>query len=86
MPNHFPEITPKTPSRSGSLNLVAHEKTSGEHRFTWQPHGSQFTIVETVPGKRLCVRLKQPPELDRDKVLATMNFTPAWVEVFETMG
>lgn len=32
-------------------NLVGREKKTGEHRFTWQPHGSQFTIIEDVPEK-----------------------------------
>ncbi len=62
-------------------NIVAHDKRTGAHRFTWQPHGSQFTIVEEVPEKKLCIRLKQPPELDHEKVLATMNFDASWVEV-----
>lgn len=62
-------------------NLVAHEKRTGEHCFTWQPHGSQFTIVENVPDKKICIRLKQPPGLDRDKVLGTMNFDESWIEI-----
>jgi len=62
-------------------NLVAHEKASGTHAFTWQPHGSQFTIVETVPADRLRIRLRQPPPLDHDKVLGTFDFDPSWIEV-----
>lgn len=62
-------------------NLVAHEKGSADHRFTWQPHGSQFTIVEDVPDQKLCIRIKQPPGLDRDKVLSTMDFDPSWIQI-----
>jgi len=31
-------------------NLEGHNKTTGEHQFTWQPHGSQFTILRPVPA------------------------------------
>jgi hypothetical protein len=56
-------------------------KDSGEHHFTWQPHGSQFTIVETLPKSRLALRLKQPPPLDPNAVLATMKFDESWVQI-----
>jgi len=62
-------------------NLVAHHKESEFHTFTWQPHGSQFTILEEVPEEKLCIRLKQPPPLDHDKVLSTLHFDPSWVEI-----
>ena len=62
-------------------NLVGADKDTGEHRFTWQPHGSQFTIVEDVPEDRLAIRIKQPPPLDRDRVLETLDFDASWVEL-----
>lgn len=64
-------------------NLVGTEKNTGEHRFTWQPHGSQFTIVENVPEDRLAIRIKQPLPLDRDKVLGTLEFDDSWVELIK---
>ncbi len=30
-------------------NLEGYTKTDERHLFTWQPHGSQFTIIENVP-------------------------------------
>jgi hypothetical protein len=51
------------------------------HCFTWQPHGSQFTIVETVPENRLRIRVKAPPPLSRDVVLKEVGFDPSWVHV-----
>ena len=30
-------------------NLEGKEKSTNTHRFTWQPHGSQFTIIREVP-------------------------------------
>lgn len=60
-------------------NLVAHCKQSGEHTFTWQPHGSQFTIIEEVPEDRFAIQLKCPPPLDRDTVLNSIAFDRSWI-------
>ena len=68
-------------SWNANNNLVGKSKESDEHHFTWQSHGSQFTIVETLPENRLALRLKQPPPLDPDAVLATMNFDESWVQI-----
>ena len=53
----------------------------GQHKFTWQPHGAQFTIIEDVPADRLAIRIQQPPRLDRDAVLKAIDFDSSWVEV-----
>jgi hypothetical protein len=55
-------------------NLVGTHKKTGEHCFTWQPHGSQFTIVEDVPEKCLVIKIKQPKTLDKES-----NFKSTWV-------
>ncbi len=60
-------------------NLVGHSKATKEHRYTWQPHGSQFTIVEQVPDNRLAIGLRLPPPLDRDSALETIGFDPSWI-------
>ena len=62
-------------------NLEGYSKSSGEHLFTWQPHGSQFTIIENVPEDRLTVRVRKPPIVDSAKVLAGIGFDDSWVEV-----
>ncbi len=62
-------------------NLEGVEKSSGEHKFTWQPHGSQFTIIETVPQNGLIIRIKKPKKLDRGKVLKELGFDKSWVTV-----
>ena len=62
-------------------NLEGLDKVEKQHHFTWQPHGSQFTIIEEIPNDRLALRLRQPPALEPDAVLATMGFDPEWVEV-----
>jgi hypothetical protein len=62
-------------------NLEGHHRISGDHRFTWQPSGSQFTIIESVPSNRLTIRIKQPPKLDQDEVLKALNFDSSWIEI-----
>lgn len=62
-------------------NLVGTHKKTGEHRFTWQPHGSQFTIIEDVPKKALVIKIKQPKTLDKDQILKALGFEKSWVTV-----
>jgi len=62
-------------------NLVGKVKATNEHRFTWQPHGSQFTIVEIVPDKHLVIRIKQPEKLDKEVVLQALGFDKSWITV-----
>ena len=62
-------------------NLEGYSKLTDEHLFTWQPHGSQFTIIEHVPEKRLTIRVKKPPIVDSSKVLDGINFDDSWVEI-----
>lgn len=62
-------------------NLVGTDRKTSEHRFTWQPHGSQFTIIEDVPAKSLVIQIKQPPSLDKDKILDTLGFDNSWITV-----
>jgi hypothetical protein len=62
-------------------NLEGFVKDSKQHIFTWQPHGSQFTIIEKAPSDRLSIRIKKPPELDRDAFLEAIKFDASWVEI-----
>jgi hypothetical protein len=52
-----------------------------QHKFTWQPHGSQFTITENVPENRLRLRIKQPPIISKSDVLEKIKFDESWIEV-----
>ena len=67
-------------------NLVGFEIKSDEHRFTWQPHGSQFTIIEDVPEKSLIINIKQPKTLDKEKILTALGFDKSWVIVTHKQG
>ena len=62
-------------------NLVGTHKTSKEHCFTWQPHGSQFTIVEEVPERGLVIKIKQPPMLNKERILEALGFEKSWIKV-----
>lgn len=62
-------------------NLVGTHKKTGEHTFTWQPHGSQFTITEDVPPKSLVIKIKQPKTLNKDQILKALGFDKSWVTV-----
>ena len=62
-------------------NLEGFKKSSKIHKFTWQPHGSQFTIVEDVPPNRLFVQIKTPQKLDKQKVLDGIGFKDSWIIV-----
>lgn len=62
-------------------NLEGFTKSGDQHVFTWQPHGSQFTIIEQVPDDRLAIKIKEPPQLDRVSVLESIKSDDSWVEV-----
>lgn len=64
-------------------NLEGHGP-DGDHRFTWQPHGSQFTIVEPVPDVRHNISIHPPADLQPlvlEPLLEQMGFEPSWVTI-----
>lgn len=62
-------------------NLEGYNKNDHKKKFVWQPHGSQFTIIENVPDKSLIIKLKKPKELDKSKILDAIGFDNSWVTV-----
>jgi len=68
-------------SKNKQGNLEGFEKSIGTHRFTWQPHGSQFTIIEPVSPDCLLIKIKKPPRLNKAEVLQAFNFDDSWVTV-----
>lgn len=67
-------------------NLIGTDKKTNEHRFTWQPHGSQFTIIEDVPSSILVINIKQPKTLDKEKILTALGFDKSWITVTHKNG
>lgn len=62
-------------------NLEGCIKGTDDKQFVWQPHGSQFTIIEKVPKSSLILKLKQPEALDKNKILDAIGFDKSWVTV-----
>ena len=67
-------------SKNVNGNLEGHQ--GQKHVFTWQPHGSQFTIIEDVPPAvtRFSIN-QQPSKIPRDHVLEVVGFVPEWIEI-----
>ena len=63
-------------------NLEGNERLSGRHAFTWQPSGSQFTIIRRVPASARNFRIaKDIPILNPDEVLQQIGFAQSWVQI-----
>lgn len=63
------------------MNLEGYEKASEKHKFTWQPSGSQFTIIENIPNKRLHISIKKPQKIDKETILKAINFDSSWYQI-----
>lgn len=63
-------------------NFEGYEKATNEHRFTWQPHGSQFTIKRHVPGSAVKFIINHNvPLIESDHILRLARFDENWVEI-----
>jgi hypothetical protein len=67
-------------------NLIGIDNRTEEHKFTWQPHGSQFTIIEEIPAKSLLIRIKQPQTLDKEQILAALGVDDTWITIEKRHG
>ncbi|MFC1991670.1 hypothetical protein ACFLVC_02980 [Chloroflexota bacterium] len=64
-------------------NLEGHDRTTGEHTFTWQPHGSQFTVLRRVPASARRFRINpNVPLVQPDTILAAIRFNPEWITIY----
>jgi len=66
-------------------NLVGYDNAE-THCFTWQPHGSQFTIVEEVSDNCLIIKIQKPNKLDKETLLKGIGFNQSWVKVTKKNG
>lgn len=62
-------------------NLEGYSKKTEEHVFTWQPSGSQFTIIENIPDERVHIQVRRPEIVDKDTILGAVNFDESWYKV-----
>ena len=62
-------------------NLEGFVKGTKDKQFVWQPHGSQFTIIEKVLKETLILKIKQPKILNKEKILDAIGFDKSWVTI-----
>lgn len=83
----FEEDTHRFPSNqydwetNSNGNLIGKSRETGETRFTWQPHGAQFTIHAKVPENAVKFTLRQPPTINQQAILDTIGFNSSWVNI-----
>jgi hypothetical protein len=66
-------------------NFEAYDIQSGAHRFTWQPHGAQFTIKHSVPASAYKFRINRTPTIIEERhVLQLTKFKDDWIEPVES--
>lgn len=62
-------------------NLIGKDIATLHHCFTWQPHGSQFTIVTRVPEAAIKFEVKNPPSVTPEAVLKNLDFNSSWIKI-----
>ena len=62
-------------------NLIAKSIESGLTAFTWQPHGSQFTIHCKVPVNAVRFTIQKPPIMSHEAILSSIHFDKSWVKI-----
>ncbi|MCQ2294813.1 MAG: hypothetical protein MJZ67_04085 [Bacteroidales bacterium] len=67
-------------------NLIGKRKDTGDTFFTWQPHGSQFTIHTRVPEDAVKFTVKKPPIVSMDEALKNIHFDESWVQILKNNG
>lgn len=62
-------------------NLEGYSRLTGEHVFTWQPHGSQFTIIKPVSASALMFKIvKSVPVLEVREIMNLIAYQDNWIE------
>ena len=65
-------------------NFEGRDKATGFHSFTWQPHGSQFTIRRQVPGSAARFSINRNiPTLTMSDILNVVGFNDSWIEIHQ---
>jgi len=62
-------------------NFEGINKNTHAHKFTWQPHGAQFTIKYSIPSSSVRFRIKRPPVLDFNETMQQIGFEESWVVI-----
>ena len=63
-------------------NLEGIELLTDRHAFTWQPSGSQFTIIRLVPASARAFSIPvEVPVVDPCEVLGQIGFKESWIKM-----
>ena len=62
-------------------NLEGFNIATGAHSFTWQPHGSQFTVLYDIPASACRFSIRLPQVLDFEKTMQQIGFDESWVTI-----
>lgn len=66
---------------NGKGNFEGYDRRTESHIFTWQPHGSQFTVKQHVPASAYRFRINHNPGvLEEQHVLMLIRFRDDWIE------
>lgn len=67
--------------KNAAGNFIATDSTTGTHCFTWQPHGSQFTVIHHVPSTVHCFRIThRPGVIEARHVLNLIQYDDSWIQ------
>lgn len=74
----------KQANRRSNPNFIGRDRIGDKHCFTWQPHGSQFTIIQDVPGstRRFAIE-RNVPIVEPTAILAHIQFRESWISIRE---
>lgn len=62
-------------------NLQGFSVNTKQPKFTWQPHGSQFTIHSQIPKNAVRFSIKRPPIISQSQILEAIGFDSSWVKI-----
>ena len=64
-------------------NLEGRDRVSEIHHFTWQPHGSQFTVKRAVPGsaRQFSIIRHVPIVVSESSALKAIDFDDDWIKL-----
>lgn len=63
-------------------NFEGHDKAIGDHCFTWQPHGSQLTVIRRVSGSARKFTINRPvPRLTESDLYEQIGYEPSWISI-----
>ena len=63
-------------------NFQGHHKQTGVHKFTWQSHGAQFTIIKIIPSCAIKFIINgNPSVMEVEHILRLARFKPTWIEI-----